>query len=106
MILGCWLNPSLASVRSVTQRVGASYEEAVRTREASDHPAMLRAGAAIFTEALSVHLLDGPAADLQALGQFPLAHSPRLLLPDVLPLLLRSGCGRLPGKRPSVRALA
>ena len=37
---------------------------------------------------LSVHLLDGPTADLQTLGQFPLAHSLRPLHPDVLPLLL------------------
>ena len=37
---------------------------------------------------LPVHLLDGPATDLQALGQFPLDHSLRLLHPDVLPLTL------------------
>ena len=37
---------------------------------------------------LPVHLLDGPAADLQALGQIPLAHSLRPFRPDVLPLLL------------------
>ena len=35
-----------------------------------------------------VHLLDGPTADLQVLGQFPLAHSLRPLCPDVLPLPL------------------
>ena len=51
-------------------------------------PAMPRAEATISIQALSVHLLDGPAADLQALGQFPLAHPPRPLLPDVIPLLL------------------
>ena len=43
---------------------------------------------AIPIHPLAVHLLDGPAADLQALGQLPLAHFPRPLLPDVLPLLL------------------
>ena len=40
-----------------------------------------------FVQLLLVHLLDGPAADLQALGQLPLAHSLRPLHPDVLPLL-------------------
>ena len=40
---------------------------------------MLRAKAAISTQPLPVHLLDGPTADLQELGQFPLAHPlPRL----------------------------
>ncbi len=43
---------------------------------------------AIRILSISVHLLYGLAADLQALGQFPLAHSLRPLLPDVLPLLL------------------
>ena len=33
------------------------------------------------------HLLDGPTANLQELGQLQLAHSLRPLLPDVLPLL-------------------
>ena len=47
-------------------------------------PAMLRAEAAISTQPLSVHLLDGPTADLQELGKFPLAHSLRPLHPDVL----------------------
>ena len=51
-------------------------------------PAMSRAEAAIFTPPLPVHLLDGPTADLQALGQFPLAHSHRPLHPDVPPLPL------------------
>ena len=41
-----------------------------------------------LTQPLPVHLLDGPTADLQALGQFPLAHSIRPLCPDVLPLPL------------------
>ena len=36
---------------------------------------------------LPVDLLDGPAPDLQALCQFPLAHSLGPLLPDVPPLL-------------------
>ena len=49
---------------------------------------MLRAGAAISTQLLPVGLLDGPAADHQALGQFPLAHPLRPLYPDVLSLLL------------------
>ena len=40
------------------------------------------------TQPLPVHLLDGPTADLQELGQFPLAHSLRPLHPDVIPLLL------------------
>ena len=48
----------------------------------------IRAVAAISIQPLPVHLLDGPAADLQSLGQFPLAHSLRPLHPDVLPLLL------------------
>ena len=38
-------------------------------------PTKLRAEAAIPTKSLPVHLLDGPAADLEQLGQFPLAHS-------------------------------
>ena len=33
-------------------------------------------------------LLDGPTADLQELGQFPLAHSLRPFYPNILPLLL------------------
>ena len=45
-----------------------------------------------FQPTLPVHLLDGPAVDLQELGQFQLAHSlrslPRIAPPDVLPLLL------------------
>ena len=49
---------------------------------------MLRAEAAISTQTLPVHLLDGPTADIQALGQFPVVHSLRPLCPDVLPLLL------------------
>ena len=65
------------------QRDGACCDEAVRTREASDRLDMLPAEAAISTRSLSVHLLDGPAADLQELGQFP-----RPLQLDVLPLLL------------------
>ena len=48
---------------------------------------MLRAEAALPTQPLPVHLLDRPTADLQELGQFPLAHSLRPLHPDVLPLL-------------------
>ena len=55
--------------------------------------------AAISSQPLLVHLLDGPAADLQALGQLPLAHPPRPLHPDVLPLLLGQA-------GPSARALA
>ena len=50
--------------------------------------AMLRAEPAFPTQALPVHLLDGPTADLQELGQFPLAHSLRPFHPDVLPLPL------------------
>ena len=49
---------------------------------------MLRAEVAISTQPLPVHLLNGPTADLQELGQFPLAHSLRPLHPNVLPLLL------------------
>ena len=45
------------------------------------------AEAALPTQPLPVHLLDGPTADLQELGQFPLAHSLRPLHPDVVPLL-------------------
>ena len=48
----------------------------------------VRAEAAISIQPLPVHLLDGPTADLQELGQFPLAHSLRPLHPDVLPLPL------------------
>ena len=40
------------------------------------------------TQPLPVHLLDGPAAGLQALGRFPLAHYLRPLHLNVLPLLL------------------
>ena len=36
----------------------------------------IRVKTAIPINSLAVHLLDGPAADLQALGQLPLAHSP------------------------------
>ena len=46
----------------------------------------IRVEDAISTRPLPVGLLDGPAADLQALGQFPLAQSLRPLHPDVLPL--------------------
>ena len=89
----------------------------VRAWEASDRLAMLRAEAAIPIQLLPVHLLDGPAADLLALGKFPLAHSLRTFRPDVLPLLLgqagppagktalgRKNCPRSmpsPGSRPS-----
>ena len=66
---------------------------------------MLPAEAAISTQPLPVHLLDGPAADLQALGQFPLAHSLRPLHPDVLPLPLGQ-FGPPAENRPSARALA
>ena len=45
---------------------------------------------------LSVRLLDGPTADLQELGQFPLAHSLRPFHLDVLPLSL--GQARLPAR--------
>ena len=54
-------------------------------------PAMSRAEAAISTPPLLVQLLDGPATDLQAHGQFPPAHSLRPLPPHVLPLLLGQG---------------
>ena len=37
--------------------------------------ATLRAEAAFSVQPLPVHLLDGPAADLQEFGQFPLPHS-------------------------------
>ena len=43
---------------------------------------------AIPIRLLPIHVLDGPAADLEALGQLPLAHSLRPLSPDVLSLLL------------------
>ena len=71
----------------------------VRAWEASDRLVMLRAEAAIHSQPLPVHLLDGPTADLQSLGQFPLAHSLRPLHPDVLPL-------RLCQTRPSARESA
>ena len=66
---------------------------------------MLPAEAAISSQLLPVHLLDGPTADLQELGQFPLAHSLRRST------RMYSRCcslrlGRRPGKRPSVRAFA
>ena len=62
----------------------------------------IRAEGAISTQPLPVHLLDGPTADLQELGQFPLAHPLRPLHPDVLPLLLGSGwaVGQGNGLRP------
>ena len=57
------------------------------------------------TQPLPVHLLDGLAADLQALGQFPLAHSLRPFHLDVLPLCsVKLGCR--PKKRASARTLA
>ena len=59
-------------------------------------PATFRAEAAFPVQPLPIHLLDGPAADLQLLGQFPLAHSLRPLCPDILPLLLAQA-------RPSAR---
>ena len=67
---------------------GAYCDEAVHAWEASYRLGMLRAEAAISTHLLPVHLLDGPTADLQALGKFPLAHSLRPFHPDVLPFLL------------------
>ena len=48
----------------------------------------IRMEAAVSTQPLPVHLLDGTAADLQELGLFPLAHSLRPLCPDLLPLPL------------------
>ena len=65
MVSGCKLNSSTATGRSMQQRDGACYDEAVRTWEASDRLDMLRAEAAISTHPLPVHLLDGPTADLQ-----------------------------------------
>ena len=72
---------------------GALQEEeetalAVRAWEPSDHRPCSVQMLRFSVSPLPVHLLDGPTADLQALGQFPLAHSFRPLLPDVLPLLL------------------
>ena len=61
--------------------------------------AVLRAEAAISIRLLPIHLLDCPAADLQALGQFPLTHSLRPLHPNVLLLLLGQA-------RPSARETA
>ena len=87
MVSGCWLDPRAVSGRSVPQRDGACYDAAVCAREASDHLDMLRSEAAISTQLLPVHLLEGLTADLQALGQFPHAHSLRPLHPNVLPLL-------------------
>ena len=60
---------------------------------------------AIPIQPLPVHLLDGPAADLQALGQFPLAPP----LDRSVRMYCRCRSVRLalrPGKRPSVRAFA
>ena len=60
---------------------------------------MLGTEAASPIHLLPVHLLDGPAADVQALGQYPLAHSLRPFHPDVLPLLLgqaRPSAGETP----------
>ena len=88
MVSGCWLNPRTTSGRFVPQRDGACYDEAVRAWEASCRLAVLRTEAANSIQPLLVHLLDGPTADLQSLGEFPLAHSLRPLHPDVLPLLL------------------
>ena len=51
-------------------------------------PVPFRAKAAFPVQPLPVGLLDRPVADLQALGQFPLAHSLRPLHSYVLPLLL------------------
>ena len=70
------------------QRDGLCCDEAVHTREASDRLDMLRAEAAISIQPLLIQLLDGPTADLQVLGQFQLAHSPRPFHLDVLLLLL------------------
>ena len=88
MVSCCWLNPRTTSGRFVPQRDGACYDEAVRAWEASCRLAVLRTEAANSIQPLLVHLLDGSTADLQSLGQFPLAHSLRPLHPDVLPLLL------------------
>ena len=88
MVSGWCLNPRTAAGRSMQQRDGACCDEAVRTRESSDRLDMLCAEAAISIQLLLIHLLDGPTADLQALGQFQLADSPRPLHLDVLPLLL------------------
>ena len=52
------------------------------------------------SQLLPFDLLDGPTADLQAFGQFPLTHSSRPLLPDVLPLVL--GQDRSPSGEPAL----
>ena len=64
-------------------------------------PAIFRAKGAIYIQFLPVHLLYGPTAEVQALGQFPLAHIHRALNQDVLPLLL--GLNGVPYKRTSLR---
>ena len=51
-------------------------------------PVTFRAETAFPVQPLPVGLLDRPASDLQALGQFPLAHSLRSFRPNVFPLLL------------------
>ena len=62
----------------------------------SCQPAMLRAQDAISTQPLPFHLFGIPTADLQPLGQFPLAHSLRPFHLDVLSLSL--GQARLPAR--------
>ena len=59
----------------------------------------IRVEAAFSTHPLPAHLLDGPATDLQALGQFPLANPLRTLHPNVLPLLFNQA-------RPSAKETA
>ena len=58
-----------------------------------------------FQPTLPVHLLDGPAVDLQELGQFPLADSLRSH-PRMYSRCCSVRLGRRPGKRPSARAFA
>ena len=65
---------------------------------------MLRAEAAISTQPLPVHLLDGPTADLQELGQFPLAHPLRPFHPDVLPLPLAQARSLIEFRHHSLKA--
>ena len=48
----------------------------------------IRVESTISAHPLPVNLLDGPTADLQMLGRFPLSHSLQPFHPDVLPLLL------------------
>ena len=84
--------PDSAIMRQGRWSSSAMVARYTRGESAGDAAPVVRFTAALDTaiaiRLLPVHLLDCPAADLKAPGQFPLAHSLRPIHPDVLSLLL------------------